>query len=235
MRDDPLEDNQSTDKTVFHIPSRKRKGEEDVTLPEGLANLLESHLQIHGNEPRDRGPLKKRKPRLNRQTGQEKSVTEPTPSNLLQEYVYDVYYRDKASGENWEKSQVGYIRLDDETSFLNNDDDDESDAATDDEDSNAEDFYQNDYPDDEDEGLDPESDGSNEMLSSQLLGTAGDETFQIAENYREDESDQEFDALYDELAGSDFERQEFYEDEEEDELAIHRDRIFDRLQKMINR
>lgn len=70
-------------------------------------------------------------------------------------YVYDVYYRDKAIHDENIKlgSNIGIIKFADEDLSLLSDKEELSDAArvSDDEDSNAEDFYQNDYPEDEDD------------------------------------------------------------------------------------
>ncbi|KAG0309302.1 hypothetical protein BGZ98_003670 [Dissophora globulifera] len=67
------------------------------------------------------------------------------------EYVYDIYYRDLHAEHRQEPGQRGIGSLlwfsDDENNFLN--EDDSSDDDFEDSDSNAEDYYQNDYPEDE--------------------------------------------------------------------------------------
>ncbi|CAO3613537.1 unnamed protein product [Cunninghamella blakesleeana] len=67
------------------------------------------------------------------------------------DYVYDVYYCDTSNtGQTISGTNIGsLVWFDDETEYLN--DESESEAGDDgDEDSNAEDYYQNDYPDEED-------------------------------------------------------------------------------------
>ncbi|KAI9025803.1 hypothetical protein CLU79DRAFT_743155 [Phycomyces nitens] len=73
------------------------------------------------------------------------------------EYVYDVYYRDDSNltaGIN--AGNIGsLVWFDEETGYLNDDTDSEL-GDHEDEDSNAEDYYQNDYPDEEsDQGYEP--------------------------------------------------------------------------------
>ncbi|GEQ70028.1 hypothetical protein JCM33374_g3704 [Metschnikowia sp. JCM 33374] len=135
---------------------------------------------------------------------------------------------------------------------------------SDDEDSNAESFYQNDYPEDEDAGeysdtyeppLEGDEDDEYDDIGPVIIDTRetaeghaylqGHVQADVAEN-------EQFDNLYDEFFDEDgtntvdflqqdddyadepFERQHFFEGEEDDEMAIHRDRIFGRLQRMIN-
>lgn len=67
------------------------------------------------------------------------------------DYVYDVYYRDDENLEQGMNSMnVGsLVWFDNESEYLDDDSDSElGDFA--DEDSNAEDYYQNDYPEEED-------------------------------------------------------------------------------------
>lgn len=125
-------------------------------------------------------------------------------------------------------------------------DDDSIKAVSDDEDSNAEDFYKNDYPEDEDDYSDDEgkSQSSIEVLTESMI-----QSQQVSNRESElEELADEFDDLYDELYDDegngpsdflnndedDFQRQNFFPGEEDDELAIHRDKIFGKLQKMID-
>lgn len=189
------------------------------------------------------------------------------------EYVYDVYYRDKAVDDQWKNEHIGYIRFDDDDlDGLNNDED--LTMNTDDEDSNDENFYRNDYPEDEDGGYDNESELAsvglgepsddqddefdiindkrrfskldfiqNEGLKSISDGDYNELAEQIDEKpnywdrkmYAEDEDgDENMDSSY--LADDDnnFERNEFFQSDRDDPIAINRDRIFGKLQKMIN-
>lgn len=189
------------------------------------------------------------------------------------EYVYDVYYRDKAISAQWETEHIGYIRFDDEdTERLENDNDDFA-MNTDDEDSNDENFYRNDYPEDEDSGYDdqselgsmgldePSDDQDDEfqilndkrrfsrtdfMRSEGLKSMSDDEYHNLADNIDEtpalwgtnvpdeeirDESGMDMDSD----ASHDFERHEFFKSDAYDPIAIHRDQIFGKLQRMIDR
>ncbi|KAI8645796.1 hypothetical protein BD408DRAFT_440560 [Parasitella parasitica] len=68
-----------------------------------------------------------------------------------EDYVYDVYYRDDENTEqNVALMNVGSLVWFDEQSEYLDDDSDSELGDNVDEDSNAEDYYQNDYPDEED-------------------------------------------------------------------------------------
>lgn len=66
------------------------------------------------------------------------------------DYVYDVYYRDDQNiDEEMKSMNVGsLVWFENESEYLDDDSDSEL-GDIDDEDSNAEDYYQNDYPDEE--------------------------------------------------------------------------------------
>ncbi|KAI9318642.1 hypothetical protein BX666DRAFT_1930068 [Dichotomocladium elegans] len=70
------------------------------------------------------------------------------------DYVYDVYYRDDSkSADAIQNGNVGSLVWFDEDKQYMNDKDSDSDVGNEeDEDSNAEDYYQNDYPDEESDG-----------------------------------------------------------------------------------
>lgn len=127
--------------------------------------------------------------------------------------------------------------------------DDESDKVlSDDEDSNAEDFYKNDYPEDEE---DYSADEGKSESSIEVLAESMHRSQQASEGPTWDDLADEFDDLYDELYDDDgngpsdflendhfqeqdYPRQNFFPGEEEDELAMHRDKIFGKLQRMID-
>lgn len=185
-------------------------------------------------------------------------------SLVYSDYVYDVYQlssTEPLTDANHPQSQIGYIRFfEDEDTELNQSDDD-NDASrrlySDDEDSNAESFYQNDYPSDEDAGVYSETYSSDEddlgpVIVQDAAAKEGYEYLQGNElgEYVQRDGNDEFDDLYDDFydeeggkidfLGDDkfetesFERQNFFEGEEDDELAIHRDRIFGKLQRIID-
>lgn len=94
---------------------------------------------------------------LKLETNDTKKIKRPRRLNeksaLANEFVYDVYYREASSGPVID-TNVGVIRFEQEDlDLLHQEDDELSDYGlrSDDEDSNAEDFYRNDYPDNEDD------------------------------------------------------------------------------------
>ncbi|VEU21879.1 DEKNAAC102825 [Brettanomyces naardenensis] len=206
--------------------------------------------------------------------------------NHEEEYVYDVYYRDKAISDEVEKGNIGYVRFsEDDLDLLEDDEEPDSGIVTDDEDSNSENYYQNEYPEDEDGDYD---EGEVEIGESD---EDQDETFDIIDDKKQfarlnhgldrsvtdadyermtgnvsemisksaaaeesvdssgymgkssgfegDSSEyMDTDETGDETGDSEavhFERHQFFASDRDDPLAIHRDRIFGRLQGMIGR
>lgn len=152
-----------------------------------------------------------------------------------------------------------------EEDYDNGPGDDESDEhISDDEDSNAEDFYKNDYPEDEDDHTTEANDSDEEFqkLTESLHKEAAARSPKVsAESGLEDlfdeyccdrtdgdflealnkevvldDEDEDEDDLMDPdvTSDDDYPRQNFFADDEDDELAKHRDRIFGKLQRMIN-
>lgn len=199
------------------------------------------------------------------------------------EYVYDVYYRDKAVSEQWETEHIGYIKFDDDELEKIDDNDDDLTMNTDDEDSNDENFYRNDYPEDEDGGYEDESDlqsmgldepsddqddefmilndkrrfSRSEFLQSEGLKRMSDiedEDNEIAdynrlaaqidekpelwgrtgEGMEDTDFDMDGDGSYSDTSDVNFQRQTFFKTDRDDPTAIHRDRIFSKLQRMID-
>lgn len=184
------------------------------------------------------------------------------------DYVYDVYYRDKAVSEQWENEHIGYIKFDDEDLDKIDEKDNDISMNTDDEDSNDENFYRNDYPDDEDGGYEDESElesmgldepsddqddefmilndrrrfSRSEFLQSEGVKKLKDEDFQKLSDEidekptlwgRTDEG-MDYDQEEIEIDGEiNFQRHTFFKSDKDDPTAIHRDRIFGKLQKMI--
>lgn len=121
----------------FVIPNRSTV--EDTVIPNELSDMLETYLSVDGVETK------------------------------TDDYVYDVYYLDSEplTTANHPQSQIGYIKFfeeDEDNEVLKVYELDKEDTQlSDDEDSNAEDFYQNDYPsDDGQEWSDEFGDDSNE-------------------------------------------------------------------------
>ncbi|CAI5760159.1 unnamed protein product [Candida verbasci] len=209
----------------FIIP--KNQIEQDTTIPHELSDMVQSYLSFDKNSP----PRRKRSSR--------KSFSEDKKQPILDDYVYDVYIMDTnepLTSANHPSSQIGYIKFFDETSneLINNDDDEKDDerVLTDDEDSNAESFYQNDYPSDEDAGglEDPvEFEGETEddgYVPYDGTGLKGDEYYDYGEleNYEED----------DYFEDDNYNRNQFFDTDKDDPIAIHRDKIFNKLKNMIN-
>lgn len=213
----------------FVIPQAQT--EEDTVIPNELSDMLSSLLTTQPDEPVARK-------RRGRSSAEHSLVPES-------DYVYDVYQilSEPLTDQNHPKSQIGYIRFfDDDNEFYQLEDENDSTRAyTDDEDSNAESFYQNDYPSDEDADADSELFGTELDAAPIIVESAENEdgeTHQSESGFElyEDRYDEFFDdeGGMDLLVDDQFERQHFFEGEEDDELAIHRDRIFSRLQRMID-
>lgn len=265
-------------KRNFIIP--KRQLEEDTVIPNELSDMLGSFLNV---EPLQLQPKKRRnrnvKPNSVNSAGSNQpppiNVVEPSPSPDLDsgadEYVYDVYHLSSSTPlttANHPLSTIGYIRFfddEDNTLYQSDEDQDERTQLSDDEDSNAEDFYQNDYPSDEDEQKsifdgeeDEEEDEGGEEGEIVLIHPSRADEVEEGFDYLEsqDVKDGEFDDIYDQFYDDDdefdedginfldedhfedeeetFQRNNFFADDEQSELAIHRDRIFGKLQKMID-
>ncbi|GMG48154.1 unnamed protein product [Ambrosiozyma monospora] len=212
----------------------------------------------------------------------ESAIAEYSEDENEDDYVYDVYYRDKAIDAQWEKDKIGYIRFDEEEKNLLDDEAEDSEGMlnTDDEDSNDENFYRNEYPEDEDAGYDdPDalSLGDDEPSDDQddefdiihdrnrfdqldVIATEGLHDVNLYDRlssglqhqqevtdgpYSGNDIDLDFDGD-DELEADDqndddddadeeFQRNQFFETDATDPMAIHRDRIFGKLEKMIKK
>lgn len=160
-----------------------------------------------------------------------------TAKAVEDEYVYDVYQLstlEPLTNHNFPQSQIGYIRFFDDADYelMQSDDEVNSNVASDDEDSNAESFYQNDYPEDEDAGALSETYESEDDLEETMAKLNIDQ-------------DTEFDNLYGDFFDGDgeqqrelldnegYERHRFFATGDDDDLAKYRDRIFGQLQTMI--
>lgn len=133
--------------------------EDEDQVPQELADMVKEYLQLEAKQTQ-----KDSKPVNTKGTPTEAvpSISSEEASQVVdqgaddKDYVYDVYYRDKAIYDENEKlgSNIGIIKFaDEDLDLLNEEEDADSDAVplSDDEDSNAEDFYRNDYPENEDD------------------------------------------------------------------------------------
>ncbi|KAK6198053.1 uncharacterized protein RJT21DRAFT_54243 [Scheffersomyces amazonensis] len=298
----------STPSTVKPIKQRKRKFiipnrqiEEDTIIPNELSDMVNSFLSI---DNKNGAPIRKRRTRnrsdvvsdhANHQQQQQHSdqiADEDSPDDEASEYVYDVYQLSSAvplTTANHPQSQIGYIRFfdEDDPNGLYQSDDEDVDPTTvfsDDEDSNAEDYYQNDYPSDEDAGAysetnslrdgdeedeeendnDNDENDHNNLISAQAgdyieqfeydddvqeygrrkshhelsdSEVAGYEDMSLLPDdnyYNNEDYDDEYDNEYDNDTNMNIKRNIFFPTDEHDAMAIHRDKIFGKLEKMIN-
>ncbi|CAK9442144.1 uncharacterized protein LODBEIA_P58870 [Lodderomyces beijingensis] len=289
----------------FVIPpdSSKTPPEESrsVNLPNELANLVEDYITSDVATPKQRKrrgirsssqqspPLPPASQDGNTSLIQNMASTGPLDGgddNDDDEYVFDVYHlsAQPMTSANHPTSQIGFIRFfdDDEamqSGLLLNDDHEDAQqkpsVLTDDEDSNAESFYQNDYPSDEDvEGLEElqyEEDGFEAQFDRLKIGYRDDDDDENRDDDEVDEygayepregvgiqdeeyfdheemeryltlgGDREGDDGDDEGEGegeddeddSSGQRNIFFASDEHDPVAIHRDRIFGKLEKML--
>lgn len=214
-----------------------------------LSTMVDSFLE---DGPTSLAPQRKRRGRRPSDFG--------TKAPVVADYVYDVYQLAPLTSDTHPKLTIGYVQFfDDNANDLYPLEDDDSDrrAVLDDEDLNAELFYQNDYPLDEDAGLvasisrlsvgsDPDGMG-NHFAEGELEFVEGVDY--LAQIDSDDDAAPTGGFLdtpeqlrhYQEQYGgsesegdSDFERQTFFKLDGDDPMAEHRDRIFGRLQQMID-
>ncbi|KAG7660617.1 uncharacterized protein J8A68_005883 [[Candida] subhashii] len=269
--------NESQTKKKFIIP--RNQIEEDVIIPHELSDMIDSFLI--STTATDKPSIPKRKKRGRKDSispddhaehqGEEEEEEEG-------EYVYDVYHlttTEPMTTANHPQSQIGYIRFfnDEEDDMnnnngrgnilMNNEEDNKSGAEvmTDDEDSNAESFYQNDYPSDEDAGVYSDTnnieaggdgigvgvaDEEEGYVPHEGIGLKEDEYFEYNEiedfqldeekndDHDDDDLDEYGDGEYEDENEVGYKRNIFFKSDESDPMAIHRDKIFGRLERMIN-
>lgn len=270
-------------KRNFIIP--KHQIEEDIEIPNELSDMIDNFLTLEHEDGKKKRKLRGGKNR--RASNDSSSGTSSTIRTQLinnkeveeSQYVYDVYQlidSEPLTSANHPLSQIGYIRFfedENDQSLLMNDEEDENrpSVLTDDEDSNAESFYQNDYPSDEDDGgfiinQDDELNNDDDVKNNHTG---------IHENNDDDDDDDDYDDNegyvphdgvgfsgndeyydYEELENLDnedyyygedededgnnmndqkFKRNKFFDSDVSDPIAIHRDKIFGKLEKMINK
>ncbi|QPG74067.1 hypothetical protein FOA43_001388 [Brettanomyces nanus] len=234
---------------IFSLPKRpasrqspkKAQSKEEQVNPE-LLEMVNDYLKSDDGESATHSVQKRRKSSsISQEVRPSLRKEKAVRLKIDEEYVYDVYYRNKAISEEVEKvGRIGYVRFsEDDMDLIEDDDDDDSGAVTDDEDSNSENYYQNDYPEDEDAEL------NQSEAESYGLGEPSDDQTDQFENNKEkkftkldlNESsymDTDGDESRSEIRDESFERQEFFPSDRGDPLAIHRDRIFGQLAGIIN-
>ncbi|KAG7193656.1 uncharacterized protein KQ657_000341 [Scheffersomyces spartinae] len=256
-------------KRKFVIPNNQTA--EDTLIPNELSDMLDSFLTINSSEP----PQEKRISR-GRKVVEEgvknQSPPGPTPIHVPlggedpegdSEYVYDVYQlttTEPRTSANHPQSQIGYVRFfdDSDNELYQSEDDKDLNVFTDDEDSNAEDFYQNDYPSDEDANINSnevfsqsnqfeaelesgdnalgdnsEDEDEYEHLFAKYGGGEGDHTVNFLQDVAGNDTDEEEQEEVEE--GEQYERKIFFKSDKDNELAIYRDQIFGKLDSMIKK
>ncbi|CDO94601.1 unnamed protein product [Kluyveromyces dobzhanskii CBS 2104] len=291
----------NNDKKMIYVLERERERraelKEQEELPDSISEMLNDYLKIKENDTQEH---KKRK------ASRKHSHSLITPILPSADYVYDVYVKQVIPEDEdefvFDKNTVGYIRIVEHSGDMIPEEeiDPERTMLTDDEDSNEEDYYQNDYPEDEDDdrsifiGSDENRSDSEEVVYLDEVGNElnddsnlnGDNQMGIDAS-RDDED--AFDALFQTYGNSsnllsslnannfvdlDYDddvnganaalddddsldndtdhvpnlhykmeveggeqttrRNYFFPEDEEDETAMHRDRIFGKLQDMID-
>jgi hypothetical protein len=110
LREEVLEGTTPEQKRVFRFPKSRKldKIHDDPSVSSSLTDMVERYLELEEKEGDDR-------PRKSATTGTT-SDKAPEPSALtadseVEEYVYDIYYRKKDSGHEWdlESANVGIM------------------------------------------------------------------------------------------------------------------------------
>ncbi|AMD20063.1 HCL088Cp [Eremothecium sinecaudum] len=265
--DTPLLQLSENDKDKVFILEQPKAAASEEPLPLEITEMLENYLKLNDKQPSS-GTIKKPRRRYSNQ---------PTVTELPSlDYVYDIYIREIVSEDEFvfDKGTVGYIRIVEDlgASVLEPEEVSDSQQLSDDEDSNDEDYYRNDYPEDEDDdrsilfGSDSENDEQNTDNSVLVLEQELEEIqdpMQPSEDYEplfntlaaepnllsslnttnyvdldvEAEQDEYNEQEYYQRPQSDiesFERHQFSPTDEDDPIAIHRDRVMSKLQRMMN-
>lgn len=271
-----------------NAPTSVSAGSSESKGDRELSNDILSLIEEQNNNGATAPAVKHKKP-----IRRKHQPAEPIASyNSKGDYVYDVYFRGQVDDESkFEQLRIAHFTYDEDMFNFVDDQLMDSDTAEvqddEDDDSNAEDYYQNDYPEDEDEDnneyLDVEDRRHlNEILDKSedmVMSDDEDDNYEILHNKRRfstkdyqdyteggflnkdfegnDTTQEGFDNLYQNYYNSDdedyegptsflddgrvsdeneeeFKRNYFFKTDEDDELAVHRDRIFGKLEKMIN-
>lgn len=152
-----------------------RENEANNDLPPEISEMVNEYLKLNEDASHK---SKLRKPSKRHFTGSAAAIV--TLPSL--DYVYDIYHLEKVSEEElgtYKEGDVGFVKI--VHKLVNLVPDDDSDSAgrlrSDDEDSNEENYYQNDYPEDED-------DDRSILFGSEGEDVAADETaLQVKEIY----------------------------------------------------
>lgn len=167
----------------FVIP--KSENEDETILPQELHHMLDEFLTINEALPEK---LRKRRGSALK-SSEVKPIEDQSLIGLSDDFVFDVYKlstNTPLTSMNYPLTQIGYIRFfEDEESGLLNVDESKNlriNYLSDDEDSNAESYYQNDYPEDEDAGELSETYYDDFCNSSDDTDTNGQMSTQVVEH-----------------------------------------------------
>ena len=267
---------------IEDINSRNIESCEDSSesLPDEIAQMVNDYLKIQ----KDSGekPSRPKKP-------SKKHFSSEVAVLPSLDYVYDIYHLETIPEDEFDKystNDIGFIKIvNKDLDLIPESDGDSNFQLSDDEDSNDENYYQNDYPEDEDddrsilfgsevedeESIDnlqwsklPEEphtsdetnnenftsyselfnrlEGSSNILNSLKNANVIDldtATYNDYDAYENDDEEMNHTENYqetwdDHYEDEEYERNEFFPTDKDDPLAQYRDKIFGRLQKMIN-
>lgn len=250
----------------------------DDGLPPEITQMVNEHLSLKGPDLDAPITTKRKRSKKHFTGGAAQVVSMPSL-----DYVYDIYHLEKVTDDEltvYREGNVGFVKIVNRwVDLVPDEDSDPARGPSDDEDSNEEDYYQNDYPEDEDddrsilfgsEGEDVAADETTnhiqDLLDSELmLSTEGNEirsreqgeyaelfsqlgnsgnilnslnamNFVDLDDNEGDEKALEYDGFdsEDDDEGN-YERNVFFQADEHDPLAVHRDRIFGKLQRMVDK
>lgn len=218
---------------------------DDQGLPPEISEMIAKHLKLGASQPE--GAQRRRKPSRKHFAGEASKVL--TIPSL--DYVYDIYHLEKVPEKEFDSykdaNDVGFVKIIE--SDIDLIPDEESDSGnkvrSDDEDSNDENYYQNDYPEDEDDdrsilfGSEPDATGAQDTVVegpsdsyNALFDLLGDNSNVLeslnSTNYVD--LDEDYNLPFNDSVVYDHQG----ETSDDDPLIAHRDRIFGQLQRMIN-
>lgn len=256
-------------------------------LPADIAKMVNDYLKL--NDSNINGEPTKRQKKPSR-----KHFTTNVAKLPSLDYVYDIYHLEKIPENEevfYQNQNVGFIKVvNKDIDLIPDEDTDNEEQLSDDEDSNDENFYQNDYPEDEDDDRSILFGSENDEFA--LDNDVGDsqwrklpevpDSYQMRSNINNttdnnDIENHQYDELFDKLEGDndiltslknaniidmdsskyeeaeeeiydsednvnynqydedeEYKRNEFFASDIDNPLAQHRDKIFGRLEKLIN-
>ncbi|GAV55019.1 hypothetical protein ZYGR_0AS03420 [Zygosaccharomyces rouxii] len=231
-------------------------------LPPEINQMVSEVLKLNRNGKEDQA--RPRKPSKKHFGGGNREVLS-LPSNDYIYDIYRLENMKDDDLSAYEDKDLGFVKIVNKFIDLVPDEDTDPEQCSDDEDSNEENYYQNDYPDDEDDDrsiplgseADEESlpeeitwkkqpqDNYAELFdklgqSDNILDSLNASNFvdldadDDEEDWPEDLDDEEFENdNYDGRNG--YKANEFFPTDKDDPLAAHRDKIFGRLEKLLNK